>query len=214
MDQIRLDSVDALQDFRAALWKFIEKARTALGEAEADLQRTLMWLETEQRTYWQHQIHKRTEMVSRAREAVRAKKMFRNVDNTRPSAIEEEKALTIAQRGLEEAHQKSIAVKKYTQQLQKEILLYRGQTQRLASSLQVELPQGAAMLEQLIASVESYLGVAPAEAAGTEDASRVIEPSTPSMRRGVAGGVAEDKPADAGEDEADGGEPADPPAGQ
>lgn len=193
MDQIRLDSVDVLKDFHASLWKFIEKARTSLGEADADLQRTLMWLETEQRTHWQHQIHKRTEIVSRAKDAVRAKKMFRNVDNTRPSAIEEEKALAIAQRSLEEAHHKAAAVKKYSQKLQKEMLVYRGQVQRLASSLQVELPQAAGMLEQLIESVESYLGIAPASGAEASQETSPTEPSAPSMRRGSAAAPAEEE---------------------
>ncbi len=63
----KVNSLDALKHFKTYLWKFAESANLALADAESEMQRMLLWLETEQYTYWQTQIRKRTEILSRAR---------------------------------------------------------------------------------------------------------------------------------------------------
>src|SRR5947209_7152503 len=92
----RVDSVEALKLFRLALAKFAESANTALADAEGELQRTLMWLETEQHTYWQGQVRKRTEILSKAKEALRMKKLFKGPAGGRQSVVDEEKAVQVA----------------------------------------------------------------------------------------------------------------------
>src|SRR4051812_42182899 len=98
MPQARVESVDAIKAFRAAWLKFAEAANVALTEAEADAVGTLRWVENEQRTYWQNQVRKSTELVSRCNEALRHKKIFKDASGRTPSAIDEEKALAKAKR--------------------------------------------------------------------------------------------------------------------
>jgi|SRR5882672_965953 len=74
----RVESIEALKMFRRAVIKFIEAANVALGDAESEMQRRLNWLENEQDSYWQGQIRKRQEDVSKARDAVRQKKIFKD----------------------------------------------------------------------------------------------------------------------------------------
>jgi hypothetical protein len=159
----RIQSVDALRDLKAAIWKFVEAANVALGESDAEIERTLVWVQTEQANYWKGQTRKRTELVAQAKAAVRAKKLF-HADDFRPSAIEEEQALAQALRRLDEAGQRVENVKRFGQRLQKQMLIYRGQVQRMARMLQTDLPQAAANLEELIRSVEAYLALGPQEA--------------------------------------------------
>lgn len=163
-EQARVDSIDAIKFFRRALFKFAEAANVALGDAESDMLRTLTWLETEQTTYWQSEHRKRTDMVSRCKEAVRMKKLFKDASGRTPSAVDEEKALRIAQQKLQEAEEKIAAVKRYTQKLQKEILLYKGQVQRFATSVQSDIPVAAAKIDAMVEKLEQYVALSPAAA--------------------------------------------------
>ena len=71
----RVDSIDAIKEFRVYMTKFQELATMALGDADSDIQRIQSWLEGEQQTYWTGQIRKRQEIVSRAEEAFRQKRI-------------------------------------------------------------------------------------------------------------------------------------------
>src|SRR5690349_21961147 len=108
-----VDSVDALKSFRVALIKFAEEANAALASAEAEMQRTIGWLERDQLSFWQMQIRKRQEILSRAQEALRMKKLFPDASGRVPTPIEEEKAVRRAKAALEEAEQKLANTKKY-----------------------------------------------------------------------------------------------------
>jgi hypothetical protein len=163
-DGARVESIDALKHFRAALFKFQESANTALGDCESDLHSTMNWLENEQYTYWQGQIRKRHEIVERCKEAVRMKKLFKDSTGRSQSAVEEEKALMIAQRRKEEAETKFANVKKYTRVLQKEFESYKGSVQRFATTVQSDIPVAAATLDTLVQTLEQYVMLAPGDA--------------------------------------------------
>src|SRR5205085_8619935 len=131
----RVDDVDALRIFRTSLIKFAEHIMTALADAEGEMQRTLVWIETEANTYWSGQIRKRHEAVEKAKDAVRQKKLFKSPSGSEQSAVEEEKMLRIAQKRLEEAEEKLKNVKRYIPRLQKEISIYKGGVQRLLTTV-------------------------------------------------------------------------------
>lgn len=156
---IRVDSIDALKSFKSALIKFAEAAHVALADAEGELQRTLNWLETEQHTHWASEIRKRTEMVARAKDALRQKTLFKNAAGSKDSAIEEHKALALAERRLQEAEQKLANCRRHRARLQKEIDLYKGAVQRLATSVQADLPLAATRLDNMVASLEAYVAL-------------------------------------------------------
>lgn len=160
----RVESIDALRLFRAALIKFIEGCHAALSDADSEMQQTLNWLEHEQYSFWQGQIRKRTDEVSRAKEAVRMKKLFKDSAGRMPSAVDEEKALRLAQLRLEEAQQKFANTRKYSRIFQKEIEVYKGSAQRFATTLQSELPKAAALLGQMMDALDAYVAHAPADA--------------------------------------------------
>jgi hypothetical protein len=156
-ESARVESIEALEVIKRALWKFSEVATVALGDAESDMQRTLIWLESEQRTYWRDQIRKRQDLVVRAAEAVRSKKLFKDSTGATPSAVDEEKALALAKRRLEEAQQKELNVKKYVPILQKEIQNFKGSIQRFATTVQVDIPAAVHQLTGLLIKLEEYV---------------------------------------------------------
>jgi hypothetical protein len=155
----RVDSIEVLKDVKTALWKFQEAASSSLGDAEAEMHRVLMWLQTEQDSYWQHQIRKREELVMRCKEAVRMKKIFKDASGRQQSAIDEEKALKIAMRQLEEAQEKLKYVRKWARLLPKEIEMYKGSVQRFATTVQSQIPTAVGRLDKLAGSLEAYVSL-------------------------------------------------------
>lgn len=186
-------SLDSMKLLKRALWKFQEHATVALGEAESDMQRTLNWLETEQRSYWIGEVRKRETELSRAKEALRMKQVFKDSTGGRQSVVDEMKAVQIATRRLEEAMQKVAAVKKSISLLQREIMNYKGQVQRFATAVQSELPQAAHELERVIANIEAYAAVG----VGSPEMATSQADAGPSMKRAVDEPDAADKAGDA-----------------
>jgi len=182
MPQARVDSFDALNLFKAALWKFQEAATIALGDAESELHRIQMWLETEQQSFWQMQIRKRQEIVSRCKEAVRMKKVFKDSTGRQQSAVDEEKALQVAMRRLEEAEQKLAYTRKWARAIQKEIEMYKGGVSRFATDVEGEIPAAAAHLEKLLTKLDAYVNAQPGASDGSGPS--VTAASEPSMARG------------------------------
>src|SRR5258706_7459934 len=140
MTGARVDSIEALKHFRIALWKFAETANVALGDAEGELQRTVKGLQGEQQQFWQTQIRKRHETVTRCQDAVRQKKLFKDSTGRPQSAVDEEKALAIAKKRLEEAEQKLVNTKRHSAKLQRELHLYKGGVQRFQTAVSADIP--------------------------------------------------------------------------
>ena len=179
----RVDSLDALTLFKSALIKFQEAAQIALSDAEGEMNRVLLWVETEQQSHWQNQIRKCQEAVVKCKEAVRMKKIFKDASGRQQSAVDEEKALTLAVKRLAEAEGKLAAVKRWSRQLQREIGMYKGGVQRFVTTVETEIPHAAAHLEGLMAKLDAYLSVQPAaigDLVGAESSGSAL----PSMARG------------------------------
>ena len=154
-----VDSIDALKTFRVALIKFAEEANAALATAEAEMQRTVGWLERDQLSFWQMQIRKRQEVLSRAQEALRMKKLFPDASGRLPPPVEEEKAVRRAKATLEEAEQKLANTKKYTRVLQKEFMDYKGGVARFSTCVGAEIPVAISRLDRMVSRLEAYVAL-------------------------------------------------------
>ena len=155
----RVQSIDVLRDFKVAMLKFAHAAHVAVDEAESEVQRTLNWLETEQQTFWAGEIRRRSQIVQRCMEAVRMKKVFKNAVGGRDSVVEEEKALAIAQRKLQEAEQKLQITKQWARKLAKEILMYKGHMQRFSTAISADIPVAAGHLDRMLAALQAYIAL-------------------------------------------------------
>jgi succinate dehydrogenase/fumarate reductase flavoprotein subunit len=164
----RVESIDVIKHFRSALVKFQESANAALTDAESEMHQAHTWLDTEQRQHWQREIRKCQELVMRCKEAVRMKKLFKDSTGSKQSAIDEEKALKVAERKLQEAEQKSANVKRHLLKLPKEVQTYKGLTQRFATSVQQDIPLALARLGEMVAQLDAYVNYAVTEAGGGE----------------------------------------------
>ena len=180
----RVDSTELIRLFKPAIFKFQETAKAALGDAEAELHRTQIWLETEQDSFWQGQIRKRQEAVTRAKEAVRMKKIFKDASGRVQSAVDEEKVLQQAMRKLQEAEEKLRQTRRWARALQKQVEMYKGGVQRFATTVHSDLPHAAGYLEQLAKKLDDYMAVQAGIPAGGPAEAGAGAPSEPSMSRG------------------------------
>lgn len=158
-DSARVDSIDAIKAFKAALVKFAEVANVAMTSAEGDLRRTQAWLENEQLGYWQTQIRHRSAALSRAKDAVRQKTLFKDSAGRTPTPVEEWKAQKIAQRRLDEAEEKLKATRRSIRLLEKEAQNYKGSVQRFATMVQADIPRAIERLDRAYGYLETYVSV-------------------------------------------------------
>jgi len=164
MSEARVDNLEALTLFRRALLKFAEIANVAIADAESEAVGTQHWLESEQRVRWAGAVRKSQELVSRCEEALRHKRIFKDSSGRTPSAVDEEKALVKAKRMREHAEERLENVRRYTPRLQREILLYKGQVQRLGTFIAADIPTAVAKLDKMVDLLQAYVNLTPTEA--------------------------------------------------
>jgi hypothetical protein len=152
----RVDSVDALKKFRAKLCKFAEIVGIALDEADTDVQRTEQWITHEQSAHWKRQLERRSELVTRAKSALNRKKLQKTALGTRPSCVEEEKALAAAQRQLDEARDKAANVRRWSRMFHEETFAHQAMVQGLSVAVSTEVPGALAQLDNMIEAIEAY----------------------------------------------------------
>ena len=180
-------TLDALRDFRIAMIKFIEIVSVSLADADGDVLRTANWLELEQIPYWTTQIRKREELVTRCKDAVRQKLLYKDSTGGKQSAIDEQKALKKAEAMLLQAHEKFTASRQYYRRMQKAHLEYRGQVAKLNLSLTGTLSGCVAKLQSLQTTVAEYAMLdTPTEQGSTASMSQSADRIEPSPAEPVA----------------------------
>lgn len=151
----RVRSINALKDFKRALAGFAALANNALGEAQADLQRTAWWVQHDQVTHWQVQKRKRTAQLALAKsELFRAQVSSAEQGG---SATLERRAVDRAEQMLQEAEQKLENVKRWARILEREVILYKGHSQQLARAVEGDVPRALVRLDKMIAALEKYV---------------------------------------------------------
>jgi hypothetical protein len=187
MSTARVESIDAIRDFRIYLTKFAEMGGRALTDADSDINKTMRWLEGEGQNYWTSAIRKRQEALVKAEEALRHKRLYKDASGSTPSVVEEQKVVKRAKEQLEEAQTKLKNVKHWTRAMQKESTLYRGAVAGFSNDVASGVPSAIAYLSGLIAQLDKYMEVAAAgvgeEAGAGAGAGAVIEASGASMAR-------------------------------
>ena len=110
--QASVHSIEELKNFRVALALYGEDTLGALGAVEAEVRRTLRWLEEERPAYWQDQIKRRRENGG-AGECRGLPENFRRSPTTIPAMSEQKDALRKAEASLQDAEKRLAMVRKW-----------------------------------------------------------------------------------------------------
>jgi len=170
----QVQSLAAIDAFRAALAHFGDEAGQALSNLRMDVQRFVEWLEHDQLIHWQHEIRRREERVAEAKNDLH-RCLSATIDPRRtPSCYQEKKVLAAAKARLEEAEEKLAAVRRWIPQVQQAVFQFLARTQPLADALASDLPSAIAHLRAIVGRLEEYLAVEPpAGAAGARTSQAV-----------------------------------------
>lgn len=186
-EQAKVADVETIERFRAALLVAAEAFGLALEEAEGDVERTVLWLEGDRRDTWTKRIRRAQEDVVVAKSALFRKQEIKATPEARPSVVDEKKALDRARKRLEIAEEKLKATKRWTTELPRQAIVFKGALSPMHTLLDRDVPRANAMLKRMTEHLEAYLR-------GGDEAERLLEIlGMPSMRRGGEEG-AEDAP--------------------
>jgi hypothetical protein len=169
-----VESLQALEQFRAALVQFREEADQALTTIRCELDRFLEWLAHEQLAHWQQQIRQREDRLAEAKNDLH-RCLAATIDPRRtPSCYQEEKVVEQAKRRLAEAEQKLAAVRRWIPIVRRAAFEYCARAEPLSSALASELPAAAGLLDRCIARLLAYQQLAAPQAEAT-----TIDAATP-----------------------------------
>ena len=164
----KVSSVEALEAFRANLIIYLSKARPTLEEAGADVLRTRLWLQSEQRVRCEGEVRRRAQALEQAQQDL----FSAGLADLRSVTSAEQAAVHKAKHALEQAEQKLSTVKRWNRDFESRVSPLAKQLDRLENILAQDLPKAIAYLATVVKTLEAYAGTkpAPAEAAPPDSA--------------------------------------------
>src|SRR6266700_4033198 len=145
-ERAHVTSVEALESFRASLVLYVSKARPTLEEVSAEVLRTKLWLENDQRMHWEGQVRRRAKALEQAQQALSSARMS-----------------TLHHGGTAEGKLKLL--KYWNREFDGRVEPLVKQLQKLHTFLANDLVQASAYLAQTINTLAAYAEVPPPGAA-------------------------------------------------
>ena len=189
--QAAVHSIDALKDFRVALALYGEDTLAALAAVDAEVRRTVHWLQQDRPVYWQEQIKRRRELVASAKAEVFRRKIAKT-DDYSPSMAEPMENLRRAEASLQDAERRLVLVRKWQPMLQQAILESHASTRRIKDLASGDVPRAVDLLGRIIDALEAYLRVAPPSGLAAAPAAN----TAPAEFESIATTALDEEPAD------------------
>jgi hypothetical protein len=156
-ERAHVTSVESIEAFRARLIVYVSQARPTLEEVSADVLRTRLWLENDQRMYWENQIKQRTRTLEQAQQALFSAKL----GTLRQETALEQMAVHRARRALDEANDKLRVVKRWTREFDARVQPLVKQMEKLHTVLANDMVKAIASLAHTVTTLSAYGDKAP-----------------------------------------------------
>jgi hypothetical protein len=173
-------SLDTVRRFRPAVIRFEEDLKAALSSLRQELNRAIDWMDHDCPAYWHQRVQKGFDNVAQARTQLVRRQMI-TVAGRRPDCIEEEKALKLAKRHLEEAQHKVQVVRQWSIKVHRAADEYSARIGRIDQALGQNIPRLIAVLDRIIAALEAYATSGARSADAADSANVEIELETPEV---------------------------------
>lgn len=162
-EQVKVADIATIERFRSSYGMAVEAFSLALQDAESDVERTILWLESEIGPYWQSQLRKAQEQVVVCKSALFRKQEIKSTPEARPSVVDERKALDRAKRRLDLCERKIEQVRRWRIELPRQAIVFKGALAPMATTLDRDVPRVQAMMRRMTEHLEEYLRGAPEE---------------------------------------------------
>jgi len=154
-ERAQVTSVEAIETFRAALIIFLSKARPTLEEVSHDVMRTKLWVQNDQRNYWDKELRVR----ARALERAQAELFSARLSNLQEATGVQEMVFHRAQRAIREVETKQSMVKKWDRELENRTEPMLKLVDQLHGYLTTDLTRAAAYLGEVVKALEAYADI-------------------------------------------------------
>ena len=180
-DRARVTSLEALEDFRAKLILYREKAGRVLDEVSDDVIRTRVWLENDRQTHWQNNIRRLTrELEQRQQELFSAE-----LSGLLEASALQRAAVQKARRAIHASEEKLQLVRQWQRQFDHRVEPPARQVEKLRHTLSHELGHAVAWLDEMTKSLAAYAELSLGSATPPQTAS-ASDQSDPSDKSGQA----------------------------
>ena len=179
--QAKITSVEAIELFRAALILFTSQARPALEEVSSEVVRTRLWLENDQRRYWENELRVRSRKLEQAQQELFNARLSQFQESTSLQHM----AVHRAQHAVREAEEKLAAAEKWDRELENRAAPLLKEVEQLHGFLTAEMPKAVAYLAQVVRALDAYAdaGGPPGQTGGKKPHERERQQKPAGRRR-------------------------------
>jgi len=172
-ERAKVGSLEAIEAFRASLVVYIAQARAALEEVSSDAIRVRLWIENDQRRFWEAEARRRQRQMEEAQQALFSARLSRF--STGVSL--EQLAMQRARRAVEAADQKLHTLKRWDRDFDGVVQPLVKQMEKLHTMLSNDLIKGVAELDRMIETLSEYSrsGAAPQAAPAQQAAGQTAQ---------------------------------------
>jgi hypothetical protein len=156
-DRARVTSVEALENFRAKLIVFREKAARVLDEVGDDVTRTRLWLQTDRPVFWDVELRRRARKLEQAQQELFSAQLA----GLRDASIVQQDAVRKARNALREGEERQRSVRQWGRQFDQRVETLARNVEKLRQVLDKDLPMAIAHLAETEKTLAAYAELSP-----------------------------------------------------
>jgi hypothetical protein len=157
-ERANVTSVEAIEDFRAKLIVYRDKAARVLDEVSDDVTRARLWLESDRPVFWQNQIRQRTRELEQHQQEL----FSAQLSGLRDASYAQQAAVQKSRRAIRDAEDKVKLVKQWQRQFDHRVESPARQVEKLRHLLGHDLGLAVAWLTELTKTLAAYAELSPA----------------------------------------------------
>ena len=150
--QAQITSVEAIELFRAALIVFTSQARPALEEVSGEMTRTRLWLQNDQRRFWENERRVRSKKLEQAQQELFTARLSQFQESTSLLMM----SVHRAQNAVRQAEEKIVRLKQWDRELENRSAPLLKEVEQLHGFLTSEIPRAIAYLGQIVRTLDAY----------------------------------------------------------
>jgi hypothetical protein len=156
-ERAKVTSLEAIEDFRAKLIVYRDKASRVLDEVSDEVTRARLWLENDRPTYWQNQIKQKTRELEQAQQEL----FSAQLSGLRDASFGQQAAVQKCRRAIHDAEDRLKLVKQWQRQFDQRVESPARQVEKLRHTLSNDLGQAVFWLNEVTKTLTAYAELSP-----------------------------------------------------